>query len=480
MLGRALNTHLAAWILAPLSLLLLHCGDDESVDPVGTTAGSATTVGATTGAGGGGGSTGSGGGGGNGGNGGNEAGGGGALPDLDPALDWYGDNRQRLDGMIDEHGASGPDYDPDRKPVAVFDWDNTVIKNDVGDATMFWMLLHDKILQPPGGNWALTSPYLTAAAVASLGEACGAAAEPGEPLPTGSSPACADEILSVYVDGETTSGEPAFAGYNHRTMEPAYAWLAQLGAGYSADEITAFAGSAIRESLAAEEGAVQTVGTRAGLTAWLRIYDPIRDLIGAMQKNGFDVWVVSASPQSVVEPFAERVNIAADRVIGIRQVTTEEGVLTYDLQGCGPVPDGTNAGDGEFTGNSLITFIEGKRCWINKVIFGESGPAALEKNPDASKRPVFGAGDSDTDLSFLQDATALRLAINRNKKELMCNAYRNHAGTWLINPMFILPKGHLASGYACSTTACVDEAGAAGPCLDEAGAVIPDQADNVY
>ncbi|XXY48252.1 hypothetical protein WME91_50460 [Sorangium sp. So ce269] len=62
----------------------------------------------------------------------------------------------------------------------------------------------------------------------------------------------------------------------------------------------------------------------------------------------------------------------------------------------------------------------------------------------------------------------------------MCNAYRNHAGTWLINPMFIQPRGHLASGYPCSTTACVDAEGAAGPCLDEAGAVIADQADNVY
>ncbi|WP_437290650.1 hypothetical protein [Sorangium sp. So ce406] len=50
----------------------------------------------------------------------------------------------------------------------------------------------------------------------------------------------------------------------------------------------------------------------------------------------------------------------------------------------------------------------------------------------------------------------------------------------LIDPMFIQPKGQLASGYACSTTACVEADGAAGPCLDEAGAVIPDQADNVY
>ncbi|MGK3982082.1 haloacid dehalogenase-like hydrolase [Sorangium sp. So ce136] len=473
MLGQALRVHIATLLVAPLSLLLLHCGDDEATAPVGLSTSSATTSAVTTGTGGSAASTaGSGGSGG--------SGGGEGLPDLDPTLEWYGDNRQRLDAMIDEHGASSPGYDADRRPVAVFDWDNTVIKNDVGDATMFWMLLHDKILQPPDGNWARTSPYLTAAAVSALGEACGAAADPGEPLPTSTADACADEILSVYVDGATSGGDAAFAGYNHRTLEPKYAWFAQLGAGYSPDEVSAFAASAIEESLAAAEGSAQTVGTRTGLTAWLRIYDPIRDLIDTLQKNGFDVWVVSASPQSVVEPFAAMVNVAADRVIGIRQVTTESGALTYDLQGCGPVPDGTNDGAGESTGNSLITYIEGKRCWINKVIFGDSGPGALEKNPDALERQVFGAGDSDTDLSFLQDATGLRLAINRNKKELMCNAYRNHAGTWLVNPMFIQPRGHLASGYPCSTTACVDADGVAGPCLDEAGAVIPDQADNVY
>jgi phosphoserine phosphatase len=446
----------------PLAILLTHCGDDEATNPAGTTT---TTTTSTT-------STSTGGGGG--------AGGGAALPDLNPALDWYGDNRQRLDAMIDEHGAASPGYDPASKPVAVFDWDNTVIKNDVGDATMFWMLRHDKILQPPGRVWARTSPYLTEAARTALGAACDAIAEPGLPLSTTVSGACADEILAVYYDGETTGGAAAFEGENHRTMQPGYAWLAQLSAGYSPAEVSAFAAEAIDEGLAADEGATQTVGTSAGLTAWLRIYDQVRDLIGTLQASGFDVWVVSASPQSVVEPFAARVGVPADRVIGIRQVVAGDGKLTYDLQGCGTVPDGTNDGNGSFSGNSLITYLEGKRCWVNKAIFGDSGPTAMQTNPDPSKRHVFGAGDSDTDVSFLQDATGLRLAINRNKAELMCNAYRNHGGTWLINPMFLQPKGHFAAGYACSTTACVDAAGAAAPCLDEAGAVIPDQADNVY
>ena len=95
-------------------------------------------------------------------------------------------------------------------------------------------------------------------------------------------------------------------------------------------------------------------------------------------------------------------------------------------------------------------------------------------------RSILAGPHPSPDVTFTQDATVMKLAINRNKSELMCNAYRDYAGKWLINPMFIKPKGPLPSGYACSTTACSDADGSPTPCLDEAGGVIPDQADNVY
>jgi hypothetical protein len=212
--------------------------------------------------------------------------------------------------------------------------------------------------------------------------------------------------------------------------------------------------------------------------AFVRIYDQIKNLIDVLQKNGFDVWVVSASPQAFVEPFAAMVNVPADHVIGIRTLLSG-GKLTSNIQGCGPVPDGTNDGAGNVTGNSMITYIDGKRCWVNKVIYGDNTATAINQNADLTKRIVFGAGDSDTDVSFLRDATGLKLAINRNKKELMCNAYGNYMKTWLINPMFILPNAK-AGDYLCSTTACKDMNGVGGPCMDEGGTLIPDQMDTVF
>lgn len=44
-------------------------------------------------------------------------------------------------------------------------------------------------------------------------------------------------------------------------------------------------------------------------------------------------------------------------------------------------------------------------------------------------------------MTFITDATALRLVINRNQIELMCRAYDDSDGRWLVNPMFIDPLG---------------------------------------
>src|SRR5262245_3245045 len=135
-------------------LWLFHCSLEETTNPLDTKSSTASGTGGAGGSGG-------------------EGGAPALASRLDPNLPWYGDNRARLDAMIAEHGAQSKAYDPAHKPVAVFDWDNTIIKNDVGDATVFWMLLHDKILQPPQKSWASTSPYLTSTAVSALDTACG-------------------------------------------------------------------------------------------------------------------------------------------------------------------------------------------------------------------------------------------------------------------------------------------------------------------
>ncbi|MFD6127258.1 HAD family hydrolase [Streptomyces hydrogenans] len=385
------------------------------------------------------------------------------CPELSRDLSWYGENQTALQNFIDENGSCAG---AEGKPLALFDWDNTVIKNDVGDATTFWMLRNGKIRQPVRGDWTTTSRYMTSQAASALRGPGGRSAAPGKPLPTGTDAQCADEILSVYSEGETTSGASAFEGYDHRRMEPSYAWAAQLLSGYTHQEVKRFARQARAENLSAPQGTKQQVGTEQ-VTGWARYYPQQKNLITTLVRAGFDVRIVSASAQPVVEVWAEGVGLGPLKVIGVRSKQVG-GRLTPDLADCG--------GAGK---NSVIPYIEGKRCFVNQELLGVQGQAAFKQQP-AAKRQVFGAGDSDTDVTFVGDATKMRLVVNRNKTELMCRSYHNGDGKWLVNPMFIDPKPQQAAPYACSTAGYVRPDGSKAPVLDTDGTVIPDQEDAVF
>ena len=384
-------------------------------------------------------------------------------------LAWFGNNRADLTTWFDAKGCASAGYSAAKKPVALFDWDNTLSKNDFGDAITFYLIANGKVLQPPNQDWKQTSKAMTTAAATALTAACGTTVAAGQPLPTNTDTACADELLEIYINGTTTGAQPAFATYDYRTMEPTYAWTAQLMAGYTHAEVQAMMGQVVTTQLAAAQGATQTIGTHAGLNAWLRIYDQQKDLVHALQTRGYDVWIITASPQDAIAAVSMMAGIAPDHVIGIRSLTDAAGKLTYSFEGCGPIADGAD---------TMITYINGKRCWVNKIVFGDTTGNAINRRP-VDQRAVFAAADSDTDADFVRDAT-YKLVLNRNKPELMCYAYANGQGSWRINPMFIAPKGKLAAGYPCSTTACKDSTGTAVPCRDEAGAVIPDQLDSVY
>lgn len=387
---------------------------------------------------------------------------------LNADLEWYGDNRERLDEMIARVGECGGSGDvADGAPVALFDWDNTVVKNDIGDAQTYWMLNNGKVLQPRDRDWTTMSNWMTDEAARALSAACDTLAEPGQPLPTNTEEgrACADEIVSVYGEGETTGGEDAFENFNARRIEPQYAFAAQLLSGYTADEIKAFAKEVRTQNLEAPEDTKQLVGTTE-VTGWVRYYDQIVDLIAVLQANGFDVRIISASAQPVAQAWGEEIGIAPDKVMGVITLPDADGKLTPKLTSCG-------------TDTESITYIEGKRCRVNEEVFGIDPSVSFEV-ADMDHRAALAAGDSDTDVSFMMDATELRLVINRNKTELMCYAYNNEDGKWLINPMFIDPKDKKDEPYPCSTEGEILPNDEKGPLTESDGDVIPDQEDTVF
>lgn len=366
---------------------------------------------------------------------------------------WRDEARAAINKMITEKGIASPTYDPAQPPVAVFDWDNTVVKNDIGDATFFWMIANNKIRRP--ADWKATNAALTDAAATALTTACGTA-DVGEPMDTKTLTSCAAEIARIYDNGTTVAGAAAWTNPVTTKINQQYAWVAQLTAGYTPSEVRGFAREAFEENVNNAVGTKQPFGTYE-YNYWLRVYTQMDDLIGALKDNGFDVWILTASPQLFVEAISNHVGIDPDHVVGIRNVVTN-GKVTYGLQACGGV-----------TAGSLITFDEGKRCWINKVVYGETDPAKQLAVNVASKRPVFVAGDSDTDIAMLKDATALKLVVNRGKMQTVCNAYESLEkadGRWFVQPMFINPNakksdfGCAAANIPGTTEKIVNESGA--------------------
>ncbi len=316
---------------------------------------------------------------------------------------WDSKNHAALTAFLDaEEKRSG-------RKVAVFDWDNTVIKNDIGDAAFIGLLDRGMVATPD--DWRRTSPYLTDAAVAVLEK--------------GATP---ELIFSLYHLMKTPDGAPAFAGHDPRITEAAYAWLGHLLAGNTPDEIRQVSREIFEEQLKNQIGATRRIG-EAVVADYIRIYPQIAELIRALEKSGFEVWIVSATPKYIIEVCAKKVGIPPERVIGIENVVGPDGKITYDLAGCGPIKDGENR---------AITFRDGKRCWINTVIFGMTDGDPFQPNPDPDKRPRFGAGDSDGDLSFLLDTTGLRLFIDKGKPiGAQKEATANRDGRWIVQKMFI-------------------------------------------
>ncbi|MFD7711469.1 haloacid dehalogenase-like hydrolase [Streptomyces sp. NPDC059786] len=390
------------------------------------------------------------------------------CPRLSTKLDWYGDNRAHLQQVIDERGSCSGHGQHGQVPVAAFDWDNTVTKNDVTDATISWSLRHDKILRP--ARWRDTSKWLTKEADTALTKACGTDVPVGAPLPTSTNTRCTDEIFEIREDGKTMSGAAAFAGeWNHRRTVPQYAWVPQLFAGHTVAELRSYARKARSEALAAPVGSTRTLGTHT-VPAYVRYYDQQRDLIRTLQRAGFDVYIVSAGSEPVTEEWSRGVGVDRAHTIAIRSVLDRRGRITTWNEGCGNVP----ASQGE-----AIPYIDGKRCWINQEIYGVEGAAAWQRQ-DRSHRITVGGGDADTDVTFVDDATGAHLVLNRNKSEIMCRAYDDADGRWVINPMFIEPLPQKTDPYPCSTSAYNEPDGGKGPVLRRDGSVVPDQEDTVY
>jgi phosphoserine phosphatase len=122
----------------------------------------------------------------------------------------------------------------------------------------------------------------------------------------------------------------------------------------------------------------------------------MRELVWGLRRAGWEVWVVTASPEVLVQAVAEHLGFPPDRVIGMRSVLGPDGRYLPRLRGA-------------------VTFREGKLEAIRSHIGSEPG---------------FAAGDSLSDEPMMA-AARRALLVDRGAEGLRTRALERG---WWIQP----------------------------------------------
>lgn len=317
-------------------------------------------------------------------------------PRLEP-LGWEPTNRAVLERWLAQVALR------EGRRVAVFDFDNTLIFHDCGEATFRYQLTELQLRVTPEQLGALIPS-----------EICGVKA-----LADGTSLAdVRADLLDAYGQlwpwiekGEQAGvkdSDPARdlrakllwfydAAYETPRIGALYAYplLARLLAGYTPEEAGALARAGV-DMARAEEPAQDSwtsatpgrIGMRThGFYRGLRAQEEMIELVRALQGVGVEPFVVSASAEPIVEATAKHLGYPfdAEHVFGIRMALDADGRITT-----------TSAAD------YPLTWRQGKVDLIRQEIKAE---------------PLLVAGDTFTDYEMLVAfaATEVRLLINRNK-----------------------------------------------------------------
>ena len=269
----------------------------------------------------------------------------------------------------------GGDF-PGRK-VAVFDWDHTSVAGDVGDSCLVHLLqqgglrLHPDELAAtlPGGELARGYVHTQLADGRDTRR-------------------LSDELLSCYQHlkgraGERELVERVWDFYQSTSGAPtlgqgyAYGWVTQLLAGYHPGELVELARyvSGLPRQIPRER---------------IVPVPEMRSLYAALQRRGFEVWVVSASQRDLVVGLASwdlyGYHVPPAQVVGMSLEQQPDGVYSPRLTGA-------------------FTWRQGK-------------VEAIEHHIGVA--PLLVAGDSPTDLEMLTrfEQTRLRLVIHRRQVEM--------------------------------------------------------------
>lgn len=283
-------------------------------------------------------------------------------------------------------------------PVATLDWDNTMILNDIGDAT-FIHLVDTMGFTFDAGFWERLPAHQReqVRAYAMTARVLSPAQRPRSPE------------YRAYRKGLLLAYEELCQGQGDSVC---LQWVVQQMSGMKVAEVRAAAQAALDAELARPVGMEEVKRDPDDryplrIHRGIRYYPEMQRLVSDLAHHGFDVWVVSASAQWIVEVAAKRVGIPADHVLGVLVDVDSQDRLTDRI--------------------ARFTWRQGKADAIRTRI---------------GKPPSFAAGDSTTDLEMLLMGQGPRLVMDRGKVPLMDLAQQRQ---WIIQPPFLVPTKDLQS-----------------------------------
>nr|WP_320010183.1 haloacid dehalogenase-like hydrolase [uncultured Desulfobulbus sp.] len=294
-----------------------------------------------------------------------------------------------------------------KRPVAIFDFDNTCIFRDIGQALFRFQIEHLRykispeqlaaILPPEKGNLAgrpmaavranLLETYSRLYPLIQTGEIDAAQQTADYPL---------FATLLLWSTAQARKNE-------HLGPRFVLPFMAKMLAGFTSNEVRQLAvevvNQARQEPLTHKTLAVEApapIGTiSASYPLGLHAYPEMQALMTQLQACGIERYVISASTEWLVEGAAPHLGfpVESDHIYGIRVQRDSEDRLTT-----APFPE------------YPVTFREGKAEIIQGHIDGT---------------PVLVAGDADTDYEMLTlPQIPLRILINRCQSGLIGSLYR--------------------------------------------------------
>jgi phosphoserine phosphatase len=279
------------------------------------------------------------------------------------AGNWDKFNRTQLNKLLAMYGNTNPNYNPAKKPYAVFDWDNTSVFLDIQEASLIYQLDHlifnmtpkqmDKALRMGLSNKNFDKDYNNAA---------------GQPVNIDK---IAPDIVSSYAwlynnyqglkgkkSLEDVKKNPHYMNFATKvrylyeaigdTFDHAvsYPWVLYLLTGLTEAQTRDITAKTVEWQLGQPIEAVKwtspaSLPGKAGVVSitWkngLRLVPEMQDLYHKFRANGFDVWVCSASFVDMIKEISSNTkfgyNNAAQNVIAMELERDAKGRIMTEFR----------------------------------------------------------------------------------------------------------------------------------------------------